>query len=778
MAFARTAVDASSYVIIGNGIAGITAAEILRSEDTTAGITVIADDPFPAYYRPALKDYLAGRVREDKLWARHSNFYQDHNIRFLADRVTGIQVAHHALELQSGGQLGYQTLLLAQGARARSLSCSGVELRGVKTLRTVADYQQVEHELSRVRRIVVAGSGTLALETLETLRHRGYQVVHLLRRPTLWSEVLDATASDLVLQQEKRDGVDVRVEGEIAEVMGKNGQVSGVITTSGTQIACEMVLIAIGIDPIIDFVKHSGIPCGRGITVDAEMHTAAPDIYAAGDVLETTDALTGRKRIIGQWYPAIQQARAAAYAMLGILDTQRPFHSSTFYNATFLYGLDFASVGMTTLHGQSEGYQELIAEPQPRMYRKIILKNGRPVGALGLGDRQDVMAYKRAIDHQVDLTPVVSRLFAPDFRLDAWLDKQGVPAPIVTVSRSSTVSTRASTLGTATSDPSPSITEARLVPELNTGRKPSPMLKQTEVMTVGRQVGVHVLIDDGTVSRRHAEICYANGAYTLKDLGSSNGTFLNGTRLEAGHVYPLKADDRLRFGKTATYIFQLKELREREQPQRQATGLSQLLESPTAFFDASELKPLVPLSQPHLNADGSLQLPGASEVVSASVLATLRESPGLIVIKEGVPEVFPLRVPGRADVPQGKKRLTIGRDRKNDVVLADTAVSRQHAEIFPSLNGFYIRDLRSSNGVLVNHTRITNPYQLTHGDRIGIGSSACYFVQLQALPTLLPVAVSTPSRACSTCGLKLENPAARFCPFCGSPLGQAFAEGK
>jgi len=776
MAFARTAVDASSYVIIGNGIAGISAAEILRKEDAAADITVIADDPFPAYYRPALKDYLAGRVREDKLWARHSNFYQDHSIRFLADRVTGIQVPHHTLELQSGRQLGYQTLLLAQGAHARSLSCSGVGLRGMTTLRTVADYQKVEHELSSVRRIVVAGSGTLALETLETLRHRGYQVVHLLRRPTLWSEVLDATASDLVLQQEKRDGVDVRVEGEIAEIMGKNGQVSGVITTSGTRIKCEMVLIAIGIDPIIDFVKRSGIPCGRGITVDAEMHTAAPDIYAAGDVLETTDALTGRKRIIGQWYPAIQQARAAAYAMLGILDTQRPFNSSTFYNATFLYGLDFASVGMTTLPGQSEGYQELIAEPQPRMYRKIILKNGRPAGALGLGDRQDVMAYKRAIDHQVDLSPVVSRLFAPNFRLDAWLDKQGVPAPILTVSRSSTVSTRASSLGTATSDPSPSITEARLVPEQNTGRKPA-LLKQTEVMTVGRQVGVHVLIDDETVSRRHAEICYANGTYTLKDLGSSNGTFLNGTRLEAGRIYPLKADDRLRFGKTATYILQLKELREREQPQQHATGLSQLHESPTSYFDASEPKPMVSLSQPHLNADGSLQLPGASKVVSPSVLATLRESPGLIVIKEGVPEVFPLRVPGRTDMPQGKQRLTIGRDRKNDIVLEDTAVSRQHAEIFPSLNGFYIRDLKSSNGVLVNQTRITHPYQLTHGDRIGIGSSACYFVQLQALPTLLPVAVSTASRACSTCGLKLENPAARFCPFCGSPFGQTSAEG-
>src|SRR5437588_12797358 len=102
-----------SYVIIGNGIAGVTAAEILHNEDSAADITVIADDPFPVYYRPALKDYPAGRVREDKLWARPNSFYQVHRIRFLSERVVGIQVGQHILQLQSGRQVGYNKLLLA-----------------------------------------------------------------------------------------------------------------------------------------------------------------------------------------------------------------------------------------------------------------------------------------------------------------------------------------------------------------------------------------------------------------------------------------------------------------------------------------------------------------------------------------------------------------------------------------------------------------------------------------------------------------------------------------
>src|SRR5579863_4172257 len=114
--------EKASYVIIGNGITGVTAAEILRAEDAAADITVVADDPFPVYYRPALKDYLAGRVREDKLWARPNSFYQQENIRFIADRVVGIQAGQHAVQLRSGRSLGYSRLLLANGARASRLS--------------------------------------------------------------------------------------------------------------------------------------------------------------------------------------------------------------------------------------------------------------------------------------------------------------------------------------------------------------------------------------------------------------------------------------------------------------------------------------------------------------------------------------------------------------------------------------------------------------------------------------------------------------------------------
>jgi NAD(P)H-nitrite reductase large subunit len=126
-----------SYLIIGNGITGITAAEILRSEDPVSSITIVADDPFPVYYRPALKDYLGGKLNEEKLWARPNTFYQEQRIRFVPGRIMGINTIQNFVQLHNSQQLGYHKLLLANGARPRKLSCPGLNLAGVTTLRTV-----------------------------------------------------------------------------------------------------------------------------------------------------------------------------------------------------------------------------------------------------------------------------------------------------------------------------------------------------------------------------------------------------------------------------------------------------------------------------------------------------------------------------------------------------------------------------------------------------------------------------------------------------------------
>jgi NADPH-dependent 2,4-dienoyl-CoA reductase/sulfur reductase-like enzyme/pSer/pThr/pTyr-binding forkhead associated (FHA) protein len=807
-----------AYVIIGNGIAGATAAEVIRAEDRAAEITVVAEEPTPVFYRPALKDYLGGKIREEKLWARPISFYPDRHIRFVTDRVMAIQPGEHTLALRSGATLAYSRLLLAHGARATSLTCPGVDLVGVTTLRTVADYQRVLARLNNARRIVVVGSGTLALESIETLRHRGYEVTHLLRRRTLWSEVLDLVASDLVLQQERREGVDVRTEQEIAEVCGQNGQVTGVITTTGQHIPCEIVLLGIGIEPSIDFVKSAGIACGRGVKVDGAMRTNVPDIYAAGDLIETADPITGKARVIGQWYPSVQQARAAAYSMLDLLDTEHLFRFGNFYNATFLYGLDFASVGISTVPRGEKNYQELVADPQPRHYQKVILKQGVPVGMVALGDRRSVLTYKRAIDHSVNLSPVASRLFAPDFHLGAWLDTQGVPPPLLGVNREGAVAVQRMAYATrvvpevksATGKPgtAPTLREARLVPVSQLELSPplaDAYLSQTRVVTIGRLEGSSLVINHNTISRRHAEISYANGQYVLRDLGSKNGTQVNGQRVAPNSLTVLAPESQVQFG-SVKFVLKLQAVdpaesvllnKEQKQAFFNATrgSAANIPTFSSAIAGAGEQTvihapaPALSQGQPVLASDGSLSLPGVATPLSANLVAPLRQGPALVCILNGQPLVFALPL---------ERQVTIGREQGNDIVLQEMSISRKHAAIFPgpdgldNLDSLYIRDLQSGNGVRVNHHKITSAYRLTHEAAIELGNVRAYFLNYQqprsplpvrgggkGIPVMQAVAVpgSEPVRAgtatkmahCRQCGASLVSHQARFCPSCGSP---------
>lgn len=661
-----------AFLVIGNGIAGITAAETLRAECPEASIGIIADEDQPVYYRPALKDFLAGHVPVEKLWARPADYYHQQRIHFLVDHVIRIQPDQHIVMLRSGGYVRYGQLLLATGARARVLDCPGSELDGVMTLRTLRDYQRLQERLTTARRVVVCGSGSLALETVETLCGRGFQITHLLRKHLLWSEVLDATASDLVLQEEQRAGVDIHLESAIAHIEGTHGAVTAVVTENGERVPCELVLVAIGIAPHVDYIRASGISCRRGVLVDQYFCTSAPAIYAAGDVVETVHAETNHARLVGQWYPAIQQARSAAYSMLGRLDTTRPFRVDTFYNATFLYGLPFAAVGVTA----TSGYQELIAEPQPRSYRKLLLRDDVPVGFLALGDRRQALSFKRAIDAQVDLAPVLNELFQEDFDLAGWLDARGVPPLQLGVSRSK--SKRPAQEQPAVTDP------------------------------------VSVEASDDALTNAISAV--------------------EGADIHANHVRTLP-----RLPATPSTA-------------RTAPGMAQLL--PPAIVNALSQQPAL------------IILPAAS-TQGQSLSPTVR-------------------------ILQPDATVSIGRVTGNDIVLADQVVSRQHAEIFAISGSFSIRDLGSSNGVMVNQSKITQPHLLAHGDHITLGTTIIIFVDLQAgsEPTSMvhtvPPELAVPASAagsqtgqtptipahvviCPHCGVA-NTIVARFCASCSAPL--------
>ncbi len=423
-----------------------------------------------------------------------------------------------------------------------------------------------------------------------------------------------------------------------------------------------------------------------------------------------------------------------------------------------------------------------------------------------LGDRSDGLAFKRAIDAGINLLPIASQLFASGFNLNTWLDSQGIPPPILSVSREGAVAIKQAAYAGGTSITvgaqfiAPRL-EAALIPVASAGDQagqpqgvslPETILSQTKVMTIGRQAGTYLLIDHPSISRRHAEMAYVNGQYVLRDLGSSNGTFVNDTRLDPANAHILKSGDSIRFGKVP-FTFQTTVGTDLSRPSPiDRPSLTKLHSMATGLYDPLAAgQPQPPSGQPILNADGSLMLPGATSAVPASVVVTLQKTPALIMVAGGTPSVFSLK--------QGK-RFTIGRGKENKIVLPEIAASRKHAEVFPGPGGFYVRDLGSSNGVIVNSTRIDNPYLLANGDRLTIGSIFIYYLDVgtnSATPfpsiaardvgaqSIAPMGlydrppspkspklanISTGNVPCPNCSAS-NSPIARFCANCGTPLG-------
>jgi pSer/pThr/pTyr-binding forkhead associated (FHA) protein len=367
---------------------------------------------------------------------------------------------------------------------------------------------------------------------------------------------------------------------------------------------------------------------------------------------------------------------------------------------------------------------------------------------------------------------VVDRLFADNFKLDEWLDQQGVPPPILAVSQSGPSAGRQSSyaaVGEREADDSGKMENKAFLVLAETFEQTGKaipahaktVLGTTEVVTVGRQPGVSLLIDHDSVSRRHAEISYNNRRYILRDTGSSNGTFVNKTRLPAGAVYVLQDGEYIRFGKIS-YVFLREEPAKAAQSQATVLRKTRLSEHATGFYDPGAHEVPSESAQPLLNADGSLLLPGAREAIPASEVAGLKLVPALVAIIQGHPRICHL---------QAGKVISLGRDKQNELPLPDMSASRRHAEVFYGQDGFYLRDLGSSNGVHINRTRIDNPYRLAHGDRIQIGGTTIFFLQPDAQEEI-PTARSAANFICIVCGAPITREA-HFCTHCGTTLTQS-----
>jgi nitrite reductase (NADH) large subunit len=413
------------YIIIGDGAAGTTTAQSLRAADKNATIAILSDDPHAAYFRSALTNYLLGELREEQIWAVPPSFYDEYAIHRALVRVAQVDTKRSLLWLAQGGRpIGYDSLVLASGSRARPPTFEGAWLPGIMTMRTLQDVHRVMDliKLKGLKTAMVVGGGPLALEWAHGLSHRGVNVMMVVREQKFLPGAIDGVSSDLLLARLRHAGVQVRMGDEVmAATPGPSGRVGGVVLKSGERVACELVCVAIGVICNSEFLgTESGINIAKngGIEVDDQMRTSVPNVYAAGDVA------AHQGKLLQLWEPARMQARVVASTIMGKGDRWTP---GVHYMATRLYDLDCASIGDVAV--TPPGAEELVDFPQRTgriSYRKLCIKDNRLVGALMFGEKEAKVrrwgrGLKRLIDTKTDIEKIKGELLDPAFDLAGWL---------------------------------------------------------------------------------------------------------------------------------------------------------------------------------------------------------------------------------------------------------------------------------------------------------------------------------------------------------------------
>ena len=310
----------SHIVIIGAGHAGGTAAALLRQYDFQGPITLIGEEPIPPYQRPPLsKAWLKGEADADSLALKPLEFYAQNKIDFRPNvRVTAIDRQAKGLTLSDGTSLSYDIAILATGARPIRLSIPGADLDGVLELRTAADAEALKAALGPGKTVAIVGGGYIGLEAAASARSLGANVIILEREARILARVACETLSTFFQTYHEAKGVKFELGASASGFAGNEGKVTGVTLADGRILACDLVLVGVGVAPNEELAKAAGLDCARGVVVNLEARTSDPSIFAIGDVAQRPMPIYENRMFRMESVPnALEQAKQAACAITG-----------------------------------------------------------------------------------------------------------------------------------------------------------------------------------------------------------------------------------------------------------------------------------------------------------------------------------------------------------------------------------------------------------------------------------------------------------------------------
>ncbi|GGE02860.1 pyridine nucleotide-disulfide oxidoreductase [Tsuneonella deserti] len=384
----------ADIVIVGSGHGGAQAAIALRQQGFEGSIMMIGRDRSPPYERPPLsKEYLAREKPFERILIRPPAFWDEREVTLRPGTVaTAVDPSAHTIKLAGGGEVGYGKLVWAAGGDPRRLSCAGADLSGVHAVRDKADADRIMAELDNgAKRVVVVGGGYIGLEAAAVLTKLGCTVTLLEALPRVLARVAGEPLSAFYEDQHRAHGVDLRLGATVDRIEGENGWVRRVVLEDGEAIACDMVVVGIGIVPAAGPLIAAGAAGANGVDVDEFCRTSLPDIYAIGDcAAHASRWAAGAVIRLESVQNAHDMATTVAKHIAGL---EEPYGAFPWFWSN-QYDLKLQTAGL------SLGYDEAVlrGDPADAKFSLVYLKEGRVIALDCVNATKDYVQGRKLVE--------------------------------------------------------------------------------------------------------------------------------------------------------------------------------------------------------------------------------------------------------------------------------------------------------------------------------------------------------------------------------------------
>lgn len=410
-------------VIIGNGIAGITAARHIRKLSNKR-ITIVSAEADHFFSRTALMYVFMGHMRWQDIKPYEDWFWKKNRLELKKEYVENVDTDEKTLHFKEGDSITYDKLIIASGSTTTTFGWEGLELNGVQGMISKQDLELLDKNAPNNKECpdaVIIGGGLIGVEMAEMLRTRDIKVTMLIREPAFWENALPLPNSKMLSRHIKSHGVDLRHHSHLDKILGDdNGRVRAVLTTSGEEIPCRVVGIATGVKPNISFLKNSKIETDRGILVNRSLETNIPGVYAIGDCAQQRQAIDQRPAIEAVWYTGRMMGETLAQTICGNPFEYNPGH---WFNSAKFFDIEYQTYGWVLPKERRKEYEEHFHWKCGSDLKAITIAynrdNGQFLGINTFGIRMKQEVFDRWLNEKRSVDYVIENLkeanFDPEF---------------------------------------------------------------------------------------------------------------------------------------------------------------------------------------------------------------------------------------------------------------------------------------------------------------------------------------------------------------------------